>query len=163
MTEPEPTTEMPNHLIEALRDVILETCTNDCRCRACEVVRPIVALLPQPPSIADGTMADGLIDGLRTLADRYGEAGVRRALDDPDLFPQQEAVVLVDGAGTEWASLLDPGKFWAPGEVGDLEGNRNREHALVFGAGYIVIEGTSDQWISLAQRILRRFDPEAAS
>lgn len=38
-----------------------------------------------PPSVADGTVAQGLIDGLRHLIDEYGEAGVRSVLDDPDL------------------------------------------------------------------------------
>lgn len=45
------------------------------------------------PSIADGTVSPGLIEGLRRLTDEYGLSGVRSTLDEmfgPAEYPAQD-------------------------------------------------------------------------
>ena len=63
----------------------------------------------RPPSIADGTVAEGLILGLQLLIDEYGAAGVTATLQE-----------MVNGRVPQEADDLDP-SFRQPLEVDEAE------------------------------------------
>jgi len=58
------------------------------------------------------------------------------------------------GARIEWATLANTrAVLHAPGEVRDAHGNTNDAPALFAGDG-VVIEGTSEQWLTFALELV---------
>jgi hypothetical protein len=119
--------------------------------KLCDEAGDVVATLDtdpphRPPSVADGTVAQGLIDGLTALADEYGIAGVVATVNE---------MWGSDARPADLIPFIDLGEFQAAGYLMEL--NRQFLHPLGLAMS---VERQDDGTVTFAGIWDYRSDPE---